>query len=284
MEMVASRHFRRLIYSDKRFRPNHMKKRIIATLISGMAAVSSVHAATLIAHFPLDADGNSADGAFTASTTNNVTFGTAGANANTGTSATFNGTDSLIQHDWSASLNPQNFTLSLWAKSSGGAGGFQSAVTSRHDLNPDSQGFVIYDANDGNWQYWSGNGPLEGNWQTSIGAAVALGEWQHIALTYDHATTTKSLYVNGVLSVETVASIEPNDTTPFNIGSGEDFGTGFRFSGEIDDIGLWDGALTAQQIQSVMTQGVAGAAVPEPSVSGLLALATGALIARRRRK
>ncbi|MGK0188084.1 MAG: hypothetical protein ACI9R3_003876 [Verrucomicrobiales bacterium] len=262
-----------------------MKKRFFATLtgLAGLAAVGSAQAATLIAHFPLDSDGNSAGGTYAASTTNNVTFGTAGANANTGTSATFNGTDSLIQHDWNAGLNPQNFTLSLWSKSSGGAGGFQSPITSRNDKNPDSQGFVLYDANDGNLQFWSGNGALEGNWQVVTGAAVALGEWQHVAITYDHATTTKSLYVDGVLSVEQVASIEPNDTTPFNIGSGEDFGTGFRFNGDLDDIGLWDAALTETQIQAVMTQGVAAAVVPEPSVAGLLALSVGSLLFRRRR-
>ena len=61
----------------------------------------------LIAHFPLDSDGNSSDGGFTASTVTDVTFGTAGANANTGTSATFNGSSSIIQHDWSAGLNPE---------------------------------------------------------------------------------------------------------------------------------------------------------------------------------
>lgn len=259
-----------------------MKKSFILTA-AGFMALGSLQAATLIAHFPLDGDGNSSGGGFTASTTNNVTFGAAGANANTGTSATFNGTDSLIQHDWNAALNPQNFTLSLWSKSSGGAGGFNSPLTSRNDKNPDSQGFVLYDANDGNWQFWSGNGPLEGNWQTVTGAAVALGEWQHVAITYDHATTTKSLYIDGVLSVEQQATIEPNDTTPFNIGAGEDFGTGFQFSGEIDDIGLYDGALTQSQIQAVMNEGVANAVVPEPSAAGLLALSAGALLFRRKR-
>jgi hypothetical protein len=46
-----------------------------------------------------------------------VEFGSEGANANTGTSATFNGTTSIIQHDWSTDLNPESFTLTLWARS-----------------------------------------------------------------------------------------------------------------------------------------------------------------------
>ncbi|MDP7453693.1 MAG: hypothetical protein QGE95_15695, partial [Arenicellales bacterium] len=129
-------------------------------------ALVSAGAGGLIAHFPLDSDGNSSDGGFTASTETDVVYGSAGANANTGTSATFNGTSSVIQHDWSADLNPESFTLALWAKSDGGAGAWNSPVTSRHDLNPDSQGYLIYDNNpDGVWTFWSGNGTVDGNWQ-----------------------------------------------------------------------------------------------------------------------
>ncbi len=215
----------------------------------------------LIAHFPLDANGNSADGNFVASTETDITYGAAGANGNTGTSATFNGTSSVIQHDWSTDLNPESFTLALWARSDGGAGTWNSPVTSRHDLFNDgemSQGYLIYDNQPaGVWTFWSGNGPVDGNWQTLDGPAVNLGEWEHLAITYDNATETKRLYVNGELAVESNDSITPNDTTPFNIGSGQDFGTGFRFVGDIDDIGLWGGALDQAAIQGVMADGVA---------------------------
>ncbi len=213
----------------------------------------------LVAHFPLDSDGNSADGAFVAGTVTDVEFGAAGANDNTGSSATFNGTSSVIQHPWSADLNPESFTLALWAKSDGGAGAWNSPVTSRNDLNPDSQGYLIYDNNpDGVWTFWSGNGTVEGNWQTLDGPAVTLGEWEHVAITYDDATETKKLYVNGELVAEANDAVAPNDSKPFNIGSGQDFGDGFRFVGQIDDIGLWNVAHDAVAIGQIMAQGVAG--------------------------
>ncbi|SVC92253.1 uncharacterized protein METZ01_LOCUS345107, partial [marine metagenome] len=53
----------------------------------------------LVAHFPLDEDGNSTNGEFTAATVTDVEFGADGATGNTGTSATFNGSSSIIQHD-----------------------------------------------------------------------------------------------------------------------------------------------------------------------------------------
>jgi hypothetical protein len=76
----------------------------------------------------------------------------------------------MIQHDWAEELNPESFTLALWARSEGGAGAWNSPVTSRHDLNPDSQGYLIYDNQPtGAWTFWSGNGTKAGNWQVLDG-------------------------------------------------------------------------------------------------------------------
>jgi len=214
----------------------------------------------LVAHFPLDSDGNSSDGQFTASTVTDVSFGSAGANANTGTSATFNGSSSIIQHDWSAGLNPgESFTLALWARSDGGAGAWHSPVTSRNDKNPDSQGYLIYDNQpSGAWTFWSGNGTVDGNWQALDGPAVNVGDWDHLAITYDDVAEVKKLYVNGELAVESNDAVAENDTKPLNIGAGGDIGTAYFFKGDIDDIGLWNMALSQEEIQAVMNNGVAG--------------------------
>ena len=163
----------------------------------------------------------------------------------------------VFQHDWSAELNPESFTLALWAKSDGGAGAWNSPVTSRHDLNPDSQGYLIYDNQpSGSWTFWSGNGTEGGNCRCSNGPEVKLGEWQHIAITYDNEEEVKKLYIDGELAAEAPDIVAPNDTTPFNIGSGRDFGETFQFIGDIDDIGLWDGALTEEEIGKVLEFGV----------------------------
>jgi hypothetical protein len=70
---------------------------LIATLTS--FSVASLLHADLVAYFPLDSDGNSADGTFEATTEQDVEFGLPGANGATGTSASFNGSSSVIQHD-----------------------------------------------------------------------------------------------------------------------------------------------------------------------------------------
>ena len=47
-----------------------------------------------------------------------------------------------------------------------------------------------------------------------------------IAITYDDVLEMKRLYINGELVVESNDTLTPNDTTPFNIGAGQDNGDG----------------------------------------------------------
>ena len=77
----------------------------------------------------------------------------------------------------------------------------------------------------------------------------------------------KKLYVNGELEAEANDIVAPNDTTPFNIGAGQDYGDGFWFKGDLDDIGLWNLALSQEEIQGVMNNGVAPVGGDAPALS-----------------
>ena len=213
--------------------------------------------ADLVSHWPLDGDANDIVGNHDGAVSGSVAFGAKGAVVHTGTAAEFNGSSSTITVPHSTELNPQSFTIALWAKSNGGAGAWNSPVTSRHDLNPDSQGYLIYDSEpSGVWTFWSGNGTKNGNWQTLDGPKVKVGEWQHIAISYDSTTETKKLYVDGRFKVKQNEAVFPNDRTPLNIGSGSDYGGSFYFDGFIDDVALWDNVLTLKEIRDVMNNGV----------------------------
>ena len=228
--------------------------------------------AGVVLHWPLDeADGaatvSDAIGETTGTVGDGISFGKDGANPATGTAAEFEGSGG-IQAEWAEVLNPESFTLVLWAKSEGGAGAWNSPVTSRHDLNPDSQGYLIYDDQpSGSWTFWSGNGEEPGNWQVLDGPEVKLSEWQHVAITYDNEDEMKRLYIDGELAVEASDIVAPNDTTPFNVGSGQDLGDGFFFVGLIDDVGLLDEAVPIETIQQIMNNGVASL-LGDPGISG----------------
>ena len=144
-------------------------------------------------------------------------------------------------------------------------------LTNRNDIGPGTelQGFILYNDGAGNWSFWTGDG--DPGWPAVAGPPVEVGIWQHLAISFDAATNTKTLYFNGSeFDSATDQGYVPNDLRDLHIGGGGDLGTEFRFDGLIDDVGLWDRALSGAEIQNVMTYGV-----PEPST--LILLATFAL-------
>ena len=76
--------------------------------------------------------------------------------------------------------------------------------------------------------------------------------WHHVAATYDAFTGTNNLkvYVDGILENETTKSGTFNIDN-FKIGSNYD-GNGEYFNGNIDNIRIWDIALSEEQIQENM--------------------------------
>jgi hypothetical protein len=188
------------------------------------------------------------------------TFGGAGANAATGTSASFPGT-SHVDVPYNPDLNPASFTLTAWAYASSAGSNYRSVVTSRYDT-AGSQGYIIY-ANPGNeWQFWTGNGPAAGNWDVLGGGAVALDTWTHLGISFDAATNTKSFYVNGGAPFTTTAqNYSPNTGQDLHIGSGGDTGTQYHFTGSIDDVVLFDEVLDQTAIQGIMNN-----SIPDPDL------------------
>ena len=230
--------------------------------------------AELVAHWPLDADaldatGNGYDGTVVSGTVN---FGQTGANANTGSSASFpdNG---HIDVPFDQAINPESFTVALWANAAS-TGGFASPLTSRDDVpNPGGSvhGYILYNDSAGNWSYWTGTGGPSGAWNQSVGPAVLTNTWTHLAITYDAPTQTKTLYVDGQIAVtETMPNLySPNGTIEMenlHIGSGSDAGDNFFFDGLIDDVGVWDEALDQAVIQSIIDNGIASG-LPDPALT-----------------
>lgn len=214
----------------------------------------------LVAWWPLntdgsDATGNGFNGEVAASGT--VTFGETGASAATGASADF-ADGGHLDVPFSPLLNPTSFTVTLWANADSTTG-YASPITSRvHGGGGETNGYIIYNAAGGNWAFWTGQGVV--NWDDMTGPAVTVGEWTHLAITYDAATDTKTLWVNGdPAAVDTTRAAPtqytPNYSTSLHIGAGDDNGQGFPFDGQIDDVALYKKALSQSEIQSIMANG-----------------------------
>ncbi len=112
-------------------------------------------------------------------------------------------------------------------------------------------GSNILSSNTSAFWFWQGNlqaGHGGGFMNVFTNASSLINSWNHVALTYDSATTTMKLYVNGVL-VSQNNSVPQYTAANIQIGA---FNSGSVFNGNIDDVRIWNVARTAEQISSSM--------------------------------
>ena len=170
-----------------------------------------------------------------------------------------------IQH--AEELSVQEFTLMAWMNVPDFTGAWQTIMTQNTDGPTRNYGLFI---NNGSglihYSFTSGNG-----WNSFNAASdVVNGEWRHIAATYDE--TTFICYVDGVNDGEEAVDLPPdNAESVVTIGSW--VGGGF-IAGRLDEVALYDSALSEAEVQAAML----GIVAVEPK--GKLAVTWGELRAR----
>ena len=105
--------------------------------------------------------------------------------------------------------------------------------------------------------------------------ATSLGVWYHVAGVYDSAARTLNVYVNGLLNNGglngTVPSTQANAAVNVNIGRRTG---GFYFNGLIDEVRIYNRALSQSEIQGDMNTPVNGAAATATPVATPVPTAT----------
>ena len=115
--------------------------------------------------------------------------------------------------------------------------------------------------------FWINGGILSAGQAGSYSAVTDPGSfplnvWVHVAVTYDAATTTMKLYRDGVL-ISTNNAVSSYSSENTFIGSHQ--GSSSFFQGNIDEVRIWNTALTQAQLKQNMYKG------PANNASGLVA-------------
>ncbi len=238
-----------------------MRRFLLLVVFPALLMASAPMRADLVAHWPLDGSGEDFIGGFDGIVTGGVSFGAPGANENTGEAASFQ--NGSIDIPFAPEINPESFTITLWAKPVGGSG-HRSPITCRYDGivagGGNLDGFIIYNAPNNSWQFWTGDGEsaIDG-WDALAGPPVEMSQWQHLAISFDAETQEKSFYINGLLLATSPSqgyAPVTDISRALHIGGGGDMGTQYRWAGDLDDVGLWNEVLNEEEIFTIMDDGV----------------------------
>lgn len=176
-----------------------------------------------------------------------------------GNALSFNGTSNIVTINDSASLDlTTGMTIEAWVKPSA-LSGWRSVVMKEKTGN---LVYGVYANTDTNKP--SGEIYITGNKDVRASAALSTTSWKHIAVTYD--ATTLKLYIDGaqVGSTNVTASIATSNN-PLRIGGNTIWGEYFK--GLIDEVRIYNRALSISEIQSDMNTAIANAPQTTPTVT-----------------
>jgi MYXO-CTERM domain-containing protein len=189
----------------------------------------------------------------------------------------------LVPHNASLDIT-ESLTISAWVKDQGNAWeGVVAKNPSDGSFNNHAGNYELRIENGSNQMHFlyqqGGVNDTAFPISTEPAAIVASNEWTHIAITVlqiDPNPGEVKYYKNGVL-VDTKpinVGFGATNTNPLYIGSRADLFT--QFNGQIDDLQIYNTALSADEISRLAT-------IPEPS-TGLIAAAALGLLGRGRRR
>jgi glucose/arabinose dehydrogenase/fibronectin type 3 domain-containing protein len=168
-----------------------------------------------------------------------------------GSALSFNGTNGQVRVADSASLDLTTaMTLSAWIRPTASQNGWRTILQRQADAY-----FLNASNSDGPLRP-SGGGTFGGNTQYLSGATASpVNAWTFVAFTYDG--TSQRLYINGsqVASRATTGVIETTDN-PLWIGGNSPYGE--YFNGLIDEVRVYNRALSQADIQGDMNTQIAG--------------------------
>ena len=159
----------------------------------------------------------------------------------------FDGAVDYIDMEDNLDLNPTGFTISAWIKRDPTDSGIKSILSKRNTSY--SQGFDLRVLGNRRIQLGWKNGS---NQVLNAPTLVPDDEWHHVAAIYDGSTA--SIYIDGVFSASANLTPPIDTDDSFNIAAAGKGSTVQHFKGNIDEVRVWNRALTPNQLRFIMNQ------------------------------
>lgn len=245
-------------------------KNYCATAAAVAFGVSSASAA-MVANYTFDNTLDLGENTGSGSTTWNESSGATAVAGKFGGAGAFDGGNTQFWNSTFSTLgiDGASFSLSMHVK------GTPADWTDFVSFGNAASGIVFFEQTGGGGAAVWGNG-ASGGLNLTGGPVVNDGGWHQLGVVADGATI--SFYVDGVL-VSSQANTLTGTLDSFQIGAR--WAEGRNITADIDDVAIYDTALSAGEMLHLSSN--AAAAVPEPSAAALLGLGGLALILRRRK-
>jgi hypothetical protein len=157
----------------------------------------------------------------------------------------FDGVDDYVEVQDAETLTPENFTIAFWVNPVD-MDRVQITIAKKTQTNVGGYSFNITSVAVGS-RHWV---QINGAW-VNVTFSYTQGLWQHVAVTYD-GTTIKG-YLNGQLMATTEASGSlGKDSGVLRLGAEPRDTVSAYYNGSLDDVQIYDKALSQDEIASIM--------------------------------
>ncbi len=219
-------------------------------------------AAGLVGWWPLDEVGGTTTADF-AGTNHGTLFGPVFATGKVGNGLSFDGVDDVVSIPHSASLQPTKITVGAWIKAGPSP---KVLIVDKSHGSIEANGFIestgwalqIWPSGRPSWAYGNGSGFPE----VTAGSIVTDNQFHHVAGTLDGSTLR--IYIDGAFAGSRPFRGTPSgNTRPVHIGAFITRDVTFmnftrHFNGVIDEVEIFNRALTAHEIEAIYLAGSTG--------------------------
>ncbi|MHC4488757.1 MAG: LamG domain-containing protein [Planctomycetota bacterium] len=200
----------------------------------------------LVAYWKLDGDATDSAGS-----NHGTIYGAAPTTGQVGGALSFDGDDCIQVPTHNSLCLEDAFTLSAFIKIDDSWNLYGRIICKRHDVSGNGYAFLLYNEKRPRLL-------TEMNEMCASDVSISLDRWTHVAATYDWANRRTAIYIDGIeVGYSVVTKKLTCSSYPLTFGKQADIESNY-FSGLIDEVAVYDRALSSEEIEGLYNTGVAG--------------------------